>query len=112
MTTLAQSKIIREYPLPCGPEVVGFDFTGAWQVLRVEARFAKPNLYVLEDAVGPKVRVEFAVVNTNTPFNAEKVLIEGNAFLGSYLVHVPTNVLHVFGPTGKQKVENAADSLG
>jgi hypothetical protein len=102
MTTLAQSKIIREYPLPCGPESVGFDLTGDWQVLRVDARFAKPNLYVLEDATGPKTRVEFAVLNTNTPFDAA-ILEGGKEFLGSYLVHVPTNVLHVFGPTTGKK---------
>jgi hypothetical protein len=108
MTTLAQSKIIREYPLPCGPEVVCYDFTGSWQVLRVEARFAKPNLYVLEDAVGPRTSVEFAVVNTNAPFDGETVLADGNSYLGSYLVHVPTNVLHVFGPTSAQHAENAA----
>lgn len=107
MTMLTRSKIIREYPLPCGPDLIALDLTGNWQVLRVEARFAKPNLYVLEDVSGPKSRVEFAVVNTNEGFAPE--LLDGKEFLGSYLVHVPTNVLHVFGPTaGEVAVRTAS----
>ena len=97
MTNNAQNKIIREYPLPTGPETVTFALTGKWSILRVEARFAKPNLYVLEDVQGPTTQADFHVLLTNEPFDAAKATGE-NAHLGSYLVHVPTNMLHVFGP--------------
>lgn len=93
----AETKIIREYPLPCGPDTVALELTGNWRILRVEARFAKPNLYVLEDVTGKKTRAEFYVVATNAPIDAEKVSGD-NVLIGSYLVHVPTNMLHVFGP--------------
>lgn len=97
MKSALTKKIIREYPLPCGPETVALELTGNWSILRVEARFAKPNLYVLEDATGTKTHAEFHVVLTNAPIEAAKVTGD-NIHLGSYLVHVPTNMLHVFGP--------------
>lgn len=107
MAKKAETKIIREYPLPCGPETVALELTGNWQILRVEARFAKPNLYVLEDVAGKKSRAEFYVVTTNTPIDADKVS-GGNVLIGSYLVHVPTNMLHVFGPMENAKVAETA----
>lgn len=99
MAAITDTKIIREYPLPCGPETVALELTGDWRVLRVEARFAKPNLYVLEDVAGKKTVAAFYVVATNAPIESGKVTGD-NELLGSYLVHVPGSMLHVFGPTG------------
>lgn len=106
MSDMSKSKIIREYPLPCGPEVISCNFTGEWQILKVEAKFARPMLYVLEDVEGERSRVKLAIVPTNIPF--EPHLVSGeNTLIGSYLVHVPSNMLHVFGPV-KSRAQLAA----
>ncbi|MDZ4833502.1 MAG: hypothetical protein SGJ27_06955 [Candidatus Melainabacteria bacterium] len=109
MAKSAETKIIREYPLPCGPDTVALELTGNWRILRVEARFAKPNLYVLEDVEGNKTCAEFYIVATNAPIEAARVSGD-NVLLGSYLVHVPANMLHVFGPTASAAVLAPAET--
>jgi len=110
MTTLSQSKIIREYPLPCTPEVVSLELTGDWQILRVDTKFAKPYLYVLEDHRGETSPVQLAVIPTNEP--VDPAVVSGlSTYVGSYFVHVPTAMLHVFGPLTARAVARAAAHL-
>lgn len=92
--TAEKKKVIREYGLPCEPGTQTFALTGEWQVLRVEGRFGKPNLYIMEDESGPKTDTLFQVVPTSHPVEAAQVT-NGNVYLGSY--PVPGNMLHVFG---------------
>ncbi|MBX9670870.1 MAG: hypothetical protein K2X93_24980 [Candidatus Obscuribacterales bacterium] len=93
--TAEKKKVIREHGLPCQPGTLSLELTGEWQVLRVEGRYAAPNLYIMEDDSGPKMTTHFQVVPTASPVDTAKVT-NGNVYLGSY--SVPGNMLHVFGP--------------